>query len=184
MSWRSAPIPPVAEAARVPPQRAPGMLCHGAGIPDSSSTQPASLSHPAALIHFTLLQNKFTARAPCGQHVLWTQITGSFGQACNNSKGSCVICWELTFKKAVPPLPSLLSQGADCPHPPQNQPCSGHTSSQRDERDGSEARSSRLTQGVSEAAKTHPSNVSAWLSQRECSRLCLHGKIVLVSFRV
>lgn len=53
-----------------------------------------------------------------------------------------------------------------------------------DKRDGSEARASLLTRGVPEAAKPHPSNLSACLSQRERSGLCLHGKIALVWFRV
>lgn len=84
------------------------------------------------------------------------------------------------FKRAEPLLPSFFARVQTPLVFPRIGDAVGTLPARADERDGSKARSSLLTHGVSEAAKTHPSAVS----QRERLGLCLHGKIALVSFRV
>lgn len=161
-------------------------------IPGSSGTPPASLCHTQLpqFIWFCY-RNKLIARVSCGWRALWTRIIASFCQAheegCNDSNGSwCngVKSWYLSSRwQTLCSLPCFPSAQTLLGLPKMGDavgtlPARGH------ERDGSEARSFLLTRGVSEAAKTHSSNVSAWLSQRERSGLCLHGKIALLSLRV
>lgn len=169
-----------------------GCFAIGLAVPDSSGTHSASLWHTQLLRFISLcskinLQPGFPVASMCCGHGSRAPLVKLVEKAVTTARGVGVIeeiAGNLHSRRQPLHSPPCFPRVQTALIPPKISHAVGTLPARGDERDGSEAKSSRLTQGVSEAAKTHPSNVSAWLSQRECSRLCLHGKIVLVSFRV